>query len=58
MNIRLSLIDNIGENEIRKFFKAKNVAAKPEGRAFVHYVSEVVGKEISLEDFNDFCYDN
>lgn len=58
MQIRDSLLENIDENAIRKFLKRRGIERKDLRQNFKYFVSNAVGTNVVLEEFEEFCYDH
>lgn len=58
MQIRESLIDNIGEDAIRRFLRSRGIEKKDLGQEFKYFVSNAVGIDIMEEEFEEFCYNH
>lgn len=58
MQIRESLIDNIGEDAIRRFLRSRGIEKKDLGQNFKYFVSNAVGTDIMEEEFEEFCYNH
>ncbi len=58
LQIRDSLIENIGEADISRFLKKRGIEKKDLGQSFKYFVSNEVGTGVSEEEFEEFCYNN
>jgi len=58
LQIRESLIDNIGEDAIRRFLRSRGIEKKDLGQEFKYFVSNAVGIDIMEEEFEEFCYNH
>lgn len=58
MQIREFLIDNIGEDAIRRFLRSRGIEKKDLGQNFKYFVSNAVGIDIMEEEFEEFCYNH
>lgn len=56
MEISTALVENIGEEELKRYLKDKGITPNSTGQDIRHRISDLIGGEISKEEFEEYCY--
>lgn len=56
MEISAALVDNIGEEELKRYLRNKGISESKTGQDIRHLISDLIGVEISQDEFKEFCY--
>ena len=56
MQISSALIENIGQDEIKRFLKRRGISENKTGQDFSNWLSDLMNMESLIQEFEQFCY--
>ena len=56
MKVSDNLIENIGQDEIKRYLRKKGITDNRTGVKFQYWLAELLDRKIDRSDFEDFCY--
>lgn len=56
MQVSNDLIENIGQDEIKRYLRKKGITENRAGVDFQHWLADLLDRKIDRSDFEDFCY--
>lgn len=57
MYINDNIIENIGQEEIKRYLKKRGISENKFGKDFQFWLSDLIDVQISRDEFEEYCYD-